>query len=88
MSHIKKDEDDESLVGHDAFNDDVSMQDVANLALETLVESYKTDGEPFEVYAQKLKSHIHTDPEVFRHRFTQGYEMMMDILRKPEKKEL
>lgn len=65
---------------HDAF--EPSIRDMADLVLESLEESYRNETDPFEVYAQKLKSHIHSDPDLFRHRFQQGYELLVDLLKK------
>lgn len=67
----------------DKLERDLSMKEVADLVLQTL-EGYKIDGEPFEVYAQKLKSHIHSNPDLFRHRFKEGYETILTILSESE----
>ncbi len=78
--------DNKDFSSRDNQNKDPSMKDVADLILESLEEEYKTEEEPFEVYAQKLKSHIHTDAAVFRHRFTEGYAILMAVLHKTEKR--
>lgn len=64
---------------------DPSIHDMADLVLASLEEGYKSEGEAFEVYAQKLKSHIHTNPDVFKHRFIKGYELLVDLLNKSDK---
>jgi hypothetical protein len=83
----KKYHKEEPVSDSDILKDEPSIRDVADLVLESLEEGYKTDGEPFEVYAQKLKSHIHTaDQEEFKHRFTEGYDLLIEALQKPDKK--
>lgn len=84
MREHKYSEEEPSERSRSKEQEEAAIEEIADLVLESLAEDYKTEGEPFEVYAQKLKSHIHTDSEVFKHRFTQGYELMMEILRKPE----
>lgn len=61
-----------------------SIYDMADLVLESLEEGYRDETDSFEVYAQKLKSHIHSDPHTFRHRFQQGYKLLVDLLQKPD----
>ncbi|CUI16557.1 conserved hypothetical protein [Candidatus Protochlamydia naegleriophila] len=68
--------------------EDESIGELAAFVLESLEEGYKSDWEPFEIYAQKLRSHIHTDSQVFRKQFIKGYESLIDVLHDPSNHDL
>jgi hypothetical protein len=59
---------------------DSSLKELTDLVMESLEESYRMDWEPFEIYAQKLKSHIHSNPASFHQRFAEGYEHLIEVL--------
>jgi len=59
-----------------------ALKRLADLVTESLEEEFKADLESFEVYAQKMRSHLHSDPQVFRARFLKGYQVLMDEIGK------
>lgn len=59
-----------------------SIQQLADVVVESLQEGFKSDLESFEVYAQKMRSHIHADAQVFRARFLKGYHILLEELHK------
>lgn len=62
-----------------------SIEDFADLVVESLKESYHSDLEPFESYAQKVKLQIAKDVDVFRQRFVRGYEVLLEELRQHQR---
>ncbi len=64
---------------------DESIEELAKFVLESLEEGYQSDWEPFEIYAQKLRSHMHTDSSAFRKQFAKGYESLIEVLHDPSK---
>lgn len=67
---------------HEALSTDLSDDDpihsMAELAIDSLKEEYKTEWEPFELYAQKLQSHVHANPKQFHENFKKGYETLLE----------
>ncbi len=59
---------------------DASLKELAELAMESLDESYRVDWDPFELYAHKLKHHVHADTERFKTHFVQGYERLLSLV--------
>lgn len=57
-----------------------SLEHLADAVTESLKEGCKSDLESFEVYAQKMRSHLHSDPEAFRGRFLKGYQALLKEL--------
>lgn len=57
-----------------------SLQHLADAVTESLKEGCKSDLESFEVYAQKMRSHLHSDPQAFRARFLKGYQALLTEL--------
>jgi hypothetical protein len=62
------------------------IEEFADFAVETLNEGYKAELEPFEVYAQKLRSQIHSNETAFRLRFIKGYQVLLQELQQHHKK--
>lgn len=54
-----------------------AVQNLADAVTESLKEGCKSDLESFEVYAQKMRSHLHSDPQSFRARFLKGYQALL-----------
>ncbi len=65
--------------------EDESIEDLAKFVLESLEEGYQSDWEPFEIYAQKLRSHMHTNSHAFHKQFVKGYESLIEVLHDPYK---
>lgn len=57
-----------------------SIMHLADAVTESLQEGCKSDLESFEVYAQKMRSHLHSDPQAFRARFLKGYQSLLTEL--------
>jgi len=76
----KKDKGSPTLSRDEKLDD--SIKEFADLVVESLKEGYRNDLEPFEVYAQKIRSHIHANAEEFRTRFSRGYHVLLDELKR------
>ena len=61
---------------------DEAINELANLVVNNLHDEYRNELEPFEVYAQKVRSQLHANVSEFRSRFVDGYKILMDELRK------
>jgi hypothetical protein len=70
---------------HDAVSTDPlakeTIQSMADLALDSLKEEYRTEWEPYELYAQKLRSHVHANPHEFSEKFKKGYETLLERIK-------
>lgn len=68
---------------------DKSLEEFAKLVAEELDEERRGVLEPFEAYTQRIKSKIHADLDQFRSRFSKGYYLLLEELKKdtPSKKE-
>lgn len=63
-----------------------SIEELADVLIEHSRHEAK-ELEPFEVYAQKVRSHIFDSVHEFRHRFVHGYELLLEeIVREHEDK--
>lgn len=59
-----------------------ALKGLADLVAESVEEGCRADLESFEVYAQKMRSHLHSDPQAFRAHFLKGYQVLLEELRK------
>jgi iron-sulfur cluster repair protein YtfE (RIC family) len=64
------------------FSDDPIYQALIECIMLSLEEGYKNDLEPFELYAQKLLSQIHSDRTTFCNRIVDGYAILLEELSK------
>ncbi|WP_068468417.1 hypothetical protein [Candidatus Protochlamydia phocaeensis] len=82
MSKRPKDRDDawDPLSTDDQASEDHSIEEAADMVLESLQEGYQAEWEPFEGYTHKLRSHIHADEQAFRQKFAKGYESLLEVL--------
>lgn len=82
MGKRSKDRNDsgDSLSTDDQASEDRSIEEAADMVLESLQEGYQTEWEPFEGYTHKLRSHIHADQQAFRQKFAKGYESLLEML--------
>lgn len=69
-------------------DNDTVMQEFSDFAVESLEQTSIGDLETIEFYAQKLRSHIRTDADVFRLRFQKGYEALLEALANEKKQSL
>lgn len=63
------------------------IEEFAEVIVEDSKEQYRSDLEPFELYAARVKSKVHANMEEFRSRFAKGYHILLDELQKESKKE-
>jgi hypothetical protein len=56
-------------------------QAIPKLMLERHIESL----EPFEVYAERIKTKLYEDPDQFTKKFIKGYQILLDELEKEGK---
>lgn len=59
-----------------------SVDQLTDAILEDLKASYKSDLEPFEAYAARVRAQIHENMDDFRDRFLQGYEILIQEISK------
>ena len=59
-------------------HDDEAINELADLVVTNIKEEYQNDLEPFEVYAQKIRSQLHSNIGEFRQRFIKGYLALME----------
>jgi len=58
------------------------MLQFAELITETVLERNLSEMEPFEFYAHQLRTHLHSNPEVFKNRFSEGYRVLLEEIEK------
>ena len=63
---------------------DAAINELANIVVDNIHEEYRNDLEPFEVYAQKVRSQLHANIGEFRSRFVNGYRVLIEELRKKQ----
>ncbi len=56
------------------------LKDFADLLIDSMKQEYKNELEPFEVYAQKLRSQIHANVNEFQARIAHGYDILLQEL--------
>jgi hypothetical protein len=61
--------------------EDETIQAIINLVSYSLERETKKEEESFEIYADKLKSHIHKNRPEFYGRLVKGYHFLIEILR-------
>ena len=71
-----------TLVADDAVHDDKAIEELADVVIESLREQYRSDLEPFELYAQKVRFKIHININEFRTGFFKGYHVLLEELHK------
>jgi DNA-binding ferritin-like protein len=59
-----------------------SVDGLAEAVVEQLKERSINMLEPFDAYAEKMRSKIHTNNKEFRKRFVQGYQVLLKELAK------
>ncbi|MFQ5730113.1 MAG: hypothetical protein ACE5GN_07110 [Waddliaceae bacterium] len=57
-----------------------AVDELTDAIVEDLEESYDSELEPFEAYAQRVRAQIHSNMDEFRKRFLQGYEVLLKEL--------
>lgn len=62
--------------------DTVLLGELAEFFLDSLKGDSQKNREPFERYAHELKLRLHQDVKLFRDRFVQGYEALLDVLKR------
>jgi len=76
-----KNSDDDSDDDKEMISTDDSLQSMTDLVLESLKEEYKIEWEPFDLYAQRLRSHVHSNTQQFREKFKKGYETLLERMK-------
>lgn len=59
-----------------------SMEDLLDVIVDDLKEHYKSDLEPFDLYAQKVRSHLYSSIEEYHKRFVKGYSALLEQIKK------
>lgn len=59
-----------------------SVAEFAGAVVDSLEKGYKSDLEPFELYAQKVRARLQEDVKEFRQRFAKGYHALLDEISK------
>lgn len=63
-------------------NAEQAIDDLADLVVESFQDSYRSELEPFEAYAARVRARVYADVTLFRQRFHHGYHVLMDELSK------
>lgn len=58
------------------------IEELAQSITEGMREQRLESLEPFEVYAERIKSKLFADPDQFHSRFVEGYQSLLDELSK------
>jgi hypothetical protein len=66
-------------------SDPEMMGELAEAIVESLKNSSQEDCDPFEHYAHELRLRLHVDVKLFRDRFIQGYEALLETLQSMSK---
>lgn len=56
------------------------IEELSQLIAEGMREQRTESLEPFEVYAERIKSKLYADPDQFRKRFIKGYQILLEEL--------
>lgn len=59
-----------------------TLEEMADAVIGSLKPGYRSDLEPFEQYAEKVKAKMHTDMDDFRLRLAKGYKALLDEIQK------
>lgn len=59
-----------------------AVKEFAETLIESLKDNYNSKLEPFEAYAQKIRSHIFANAKSFKKRFSKGYEILLKEVEK------
>lgn len=81
MAHKKKTK---RAPGPDAY--DEAVDSLAQIVAEELQGHPHTALEPFELYADRVRSRVKGDMDKFRQRFAQGYHVLLEELSKEHEK--
>lgn len=57
-----------------------SVDALTEVLIEELKGDYRTDLEPFDAYAQRVRAQVHANMQDFRDRFLEGYEVLLQEL--------
>lgn len=59
-----------------------TMIEFAELVSESITEKDPKIADPFEIYAHQLITHLHSDINIFKSRFADGYRILLEELQK------
>lgn len=59
-----------------------TVNELADAVVEGLKDQHYSDLEPFDLYAQRVRSKIHDNAVTFRKRFARGYHILLEELAK------
>lgn len=58
------------------------IAEFAEVISQQMLEKDLNQLESFELYAHQLRSHLHSHPEIFKSRFSEGYRILVKELEK------
>lgn len=67
---------------------DSIVDELAEAVMEELNEKHSNALEPFEQYAQNVRSKLHGDLDAFRSRFVRGYHSLLEELSQEHKQQV
>lgn len=59
-----------------------SLEEICDMVLESIRESYHSHLEPWDIFEQKKKAALRKKVEVFQERFVRGFEVLLKELLK------
>lgn len=57
-----------------------TIKEFADQVLDSFSMGENPNSDPFEIYAKRVRSHTQANPELFRERFSKGYEAIIHQL--------
>lgn len=58
------------------------MSQLAEVVSQNILEKELNNIDSFEYYAHQLRTHLHSNPEIFKSRFAEGYRILLEELEK------
>ena len=65
-----------------------AADNLVDAVIDNIKEGYKSDLEPFEAYAERVRAEMYSNIDDFRLRFLNGYHVILKELAKEKKEKL
>lgn len=65
-----------------------AADNLVDVVIDNIKEGYKSDLEPFEAYAERVRAEMYSNIDDFRTRFLNGYHVILEELAKEKKENL
>lgn len=82
MTESKKRDKQTAVDEHSEISTAVVMSQFAEDISQNILERDLNDIDSFELYVHQLRTHLHTNHDVFKFRFSEGYRVLLEELEK------